>query len=137
MQKRANRKQPAKIVRQAERGKREPVARIGENAEPHYPILFNFAQSDDELILRCELPGVSDEKHFLCVEPRRVKICVLKGARPQECKKGRSSKCLQVLDLPMEVDPRVTKATLDCDMLELRIPRAIEAPVGDVLPKAS
>jgi HSP20 family molecular chaperone IbpA len=142
MQQRANRKKLDKKVRPRERGNRESLDRIDANAEAHYPILFDFAESDDELILRCELPGVSDEKHRICVEPRRVKICALQAAKQLEGEKGiaqkcRSTRCLQVLNLPMEVDPSVTKATLDCDMLELRMPRAVEAPASVALPKAS
>ena len=123
-------------------GKSVSVARIDANAEAHYPILFEFTESGDELILRCELPGVSDEKHRVCVEPRRVKICTRYAAKQLEGKKGLARKCpltrcLQVLNLPMELDPSVTTATLDCDMLELRMPRAVEAPANVALPQAS
>lgn len=142
MEQRANRRKPARKEKPAESGKSVRVARIGTNAEPHYPILFNFTESGDELILRCELPGVSDEKHRICVEPRRVKICTRYAAKRAEGKKGvtqkcRSNRCLQVLNLPMEVDPSVTTATLDYDMLELRMPRVVEAPASVALPNAS
>ncbi len=100
-------------------------------AETLYPIFFDLAESGGELILRAELPGVSDEQHQLEVEPHRVRITTRKqrGDSSESEKvisvEDRSVEIPQVLNLPMEVDPSVTTATINCGMLELRMPRAI------------
>jgi HSP20 family molecular chaperone IbpA len=125
----------------AGRGKSGKSSGVTASTETLYPVLFDFAESAGELILRCELPGVSDEKHRVCVEPRRVKICLLQSNAPQAGKRSWPRKdcpgtCLYVLSLPAPVDAAMTTATLSCDMLELRIPRAVEQPVSPDLAKA-
>ena len=142
MQQRANRKDPAKKGKMAGRGRRGTSGGVDASTEMLYPILFDFTESEEELILRCELPGVSDDKHRVCVEPHRVKICLLQSSARRAGNQGGARKdcpgtCLHVLSLPMNVDPSVTSATLSCDMLELRMPRAVEAPTNVALPKAS
>jgi HSP20 family molecular chaperone IbpA len=142
MRQRAQRKSPVKQGKAAGRGIRGKSGGVDASTETLYPILFDFTESAGELILRCELPGVSDEKHRVCVEPRRVKICLIQSHAPQAGKRSGPRKdcpgtCLYVLSLPAPVDPAKTTATLSCDMLELRIPRAVEQPVSPDLVRAS
>ncbi len=133
------RRRAAKRNKAIKRGKSKSSKRIVENTETVFPIFFDFAESNDELILRTELPGVSVARHQLKVEPHRVKILTLErcerdqGDRPAEQWENIS----QVLDLPIQVDPSVTSASLNCGLLELRMPRPHPDEAEPVLLKAS
>jgi HSP20 family molecular chaperone IbpA len=107
----------------------EPGRLLSAGAETLYPASFDFAESDDELILRIELPDVTVEQHNVIVEPHAVAITThARCGEDVETHRDIPSESslmeiLQVLDLPIEVDPTVTTATLTFGMLELRMPR--------------
>ncbi|HEV2494947.1 MAG TPA: DUF2934 domain-containing protein [Terriglobia bacterium] len=81
-----------------------------------------FMQSDHTLILDAAVPGFDAGHLQVGVEPRRITIS---GTRARAL--GRSSRPLEifrVVDLPLEVDPARTTATLKCGILELVAPKA-------------
>jgi HSP20 family molecular chaperone IbpA len=110
--------------------KRKQAGRLpSSEAESLHAISFDFAESGDEMILRAELPDVSVEQHDVVIEPHAVRITSkARGEESGKIRRGMRSaggwrEIPQVLDLPIEVNPAVTTATLACGMLELRMPR--------------
>lgn len=76
-----------------------------------------FMQSDHTLILDAAVPGFDAEHLKVCVEPRRI---TLSGARTRSFERhARPMEIFRVVDLPLEVDPARTTATLKCGILEL------------------
>lgn len=121
----------------------EPARLLSAQIETLYPASFDFAECDDELILRVELPDVSAEQHNVIVEPHAVWITTkTQGGESDKIGKGIPSESSwmeipQVLDLPIEVDPSVTTATLTWGRLELRMPRGARANAVPVPSMAS
>jgi HSP20 family molecular chaperone IbpA len=83
-----------------------------------------FMQSDHALILDAAVPGFDAEHLQVGVESRRI---TLSGTREIARAFGRRSRPLEifrVVELPLEVDPARTTATLKCGILELVAPKA-------------
>lgn len=80
-------------------------------------IPVGFMQSDHTLILDAAVPGFDAEHLEVCVEPMRITIS---GARVRALERhARPIEIFRVVDLPLEVDPARTTATLKCGILEL------------------
>lgn len=108
-----------------------------------HPARVEVQESDDALIVCAEVPGFCAKELEVSVEPRRVTVRGQKEAS-DERKKGktlyterRSDQIFRVLDLPVEVDPFKTTATLKDGMLELKMPRASKVRKIRVEPKAA
>ena len=105
------------------------------NAEKEmlHPIPVELTESDDALTLRAEVPGFRAEDLKLSVEPRRLAISGKREMR--EAGKWQrtiyhehlSNQICRSLELPLEVDPPQSKATIHDGVLELSMPKAARA----------
>jgi HSP20 family molecular chaperone IbpA len=99
-------------------------------SELFHPLHFVIRESDNALTIRAEVPGFTAKDLEISVEPRRLAISGTREAK-KEHTKGSAVYCEQcsdqifrVLDLPAEVDPSKTTATLKDGILELEILKA-------------
>lgn len=106
------------------------------NAEQQlvHPAHINIAESDNALHVQAEVPGFEPNEIEISLEPARLTICGRKQANQEQQQKGKvvykelcSSELLRVIDLPSEVDPEKTKATLKNGILELEMPKAAQS----------
>lgn len=95
-----------------------------------HPGRHDLKESDDAIVLRAEVPGFFTPEQFqISVEPRRLMISAERQVTVTraEGKKTREEltqqKLLRVHDLPEEVDPSSSTATLDGETLEVRMPK--------------
>ena len=105
-------------------------------AELLHPIHLDLAESDREITARAEVPGFSTNNLEIRLEPHRLAIT---GERETEEERNGgqmlySERCadrvFRVIDLPAEVNPDKTKATLRDGVLEIAMPKA--TPPRDV-----
>ena len=99
-------------------------------SELFHPLHFVMKESDKTLTIRAEVPGFTAKDLEVSVEPRRLAISGKRETK-EERTEGTSVYCEQcsdqlfrVLDLPADVDPSKTTATLKDGILELEIPKA-------------
>ncbi len=102
---------------------------------------LDLAESDDALTIHAEVPGFSLNELEVSVEPRRLTISGKRQGK-EERKAGKtlyaercSDQILRVLNLPADVDPAKTTATLKDGVLELVMPKAARAKKVRVEPK--
>jgi HSP20 family molecular chaperone IbpA len=95
-----------------------------------HPVLLNVAESNDEYIVRAEVPGFCSEDIEISVEPRRLVISGRRDTREQE-KNGqlirsewRASRILRALDLPSDVDTSEVRTTLKDGILTVDLRKA-------------
>jgi HSP20 family protein len=113
-------------------------------AELLHPVHMNIAESDNALVVQAEVPGFNVSELEVSLEPRRLTITGKKEASKEDKKKGKtiyteqcSSELLRIIDLPVEVDAAKTTATLKNGVLELNIPRGVQAKSTRVEVKAA
>jgi HSP20 family molecular chaperone IbpA len=102
-------------------------------AELLHPVHINISESDDGINVQAEVPGFDANELEVSVEPRRLTISGKKETG-KESKKGKtiykeqcSNELLRVIDLPVEVDPAKTTATLKNGVLELDMAKSAQA----------
>jgi HSP20 family protein len=100
-------------------------------SELYHPLHFVMKESDKTLTIRAEVPGFSAKDLEVSVEPRRLAISGKRETK-EERTKGTAVYCEQcsdqifrLLDLPADVDPSKTTATLKDGMLELEIAKVV------------
>lgn len=99
-----------------------------------HPVHVNISESDSALHVQAEVPGFEPKDIEISLEPTRLTISGKREARQEQQDKGKviyqelcSSEMLRVIDLPAEVDPEKTKATLKNGVLELEMPKTQKA----------
>ncbi|MDE3110315.1 MAG: Hsp20/alpha crystallin family protein, partial [Acidobacteriota bacterium] len=99
-----------------------------------HPVHVNISETDSALRLQAEVPGFEPSELEISLEPSRLTISGKKESTQEQPEKGKvvykelcSCELLRVIDLPVEVDPDKTKATLKNGVLELEIPKAAGA----------
>lgn len=106
------------------------------NAEEQliHPAHINISESDTALHVQAEVPGFEPNEIEISLEPARLTISGKKQASQEQQQKGKvvykelcSSELLRVIDLPAEVDPEKTKATLKNGILELEMPKSTQS----------
>jgi HSP20 family protein len=106
------------------------------NAEEElvHPVHVNISESDAALNVQAEVPGFEPKDIEISLEPTRLTISGKREANQERQEKGKviyrelcSSEMLRVIDLPAEIDPEKTKATLKNGVLELEMPKAQRA----------
>ncbi|MHB8524981.1 MAG: Hsp20 family protein [Candidatus Acidiferrales bacterium] len=105
------------------------------NAEKEvlHPVPVELTESDDALTLRAEVPGFRAENVKLSVEPRRLAI----SGKRETVEEGKwrrtiyhehlSNQICRSLELPLEIDPSQSKATMQDGVLEISMPKAARA----------
>jgi HSP20 family protein len=105
------------------------------NAEKEvlHPVALELMETDDALTLRAEVPGFRGEDLKLSVEPRRLAISG-KRETHEEKKSLRtiyqeylSNQICRSVELPIEIDPSQTSATIQDGVLEISMPKAPRA----------
>ncbi len=106
-----------------------------------HPLHVDLADSGDALAVQAEVPGFSLNELEVSVEPRRLTISGKRQGK-DERKSGKtiyaercSDQVLRVLDLPANVDPAKTTATLKDGVLELVMPKTVQGKKVQVDPK--
>jgi HSP20 family protein len=106
------------------------------NAEEQliHPAHVNISESDTALHVQAEVPGFEPSEIEISLEPARLTISGKKQGSQEQQQKGKvvykelcSSELLRVIDLPTEVDPDKTKATLKNGILELEMPKSAQS----------
>lgn len=106
------------------------------NAEEQliHPLHVNISESETALHVQAEVPGFEPGDIEISLEPTRLSISGKRETSQEQQDKGKviyqelcSSEMLRVIDLPAEVDPEKTKATLKNGVLELEMPKAQKA----------
>lgn len=115
------------------------------NAEKEtlHPVAVELMETDDALTLRAEVPGFRGEDLKLSVEPRRLAISGKREAFEE--KKSRrtiyqehlSNQVCRSVELPIEIDPSQTKATIQDGVLDVSMPKAPRARQLHVAGRAS
>jgi HSP20 family protein len=106
------------------------------NAEEQlvHPVHVNISETDTALHVQAEVPGFEPNDIEISLEPARLTISGKREVNQEKQEKGKviykelcSSEILRLIDLPAEVDPEKTKATLKNGVLELEMPKAQRA----------
>jgi HSP20 family protein len=113
-------------------------------AELLRPIHTNITEEKDALVLRAEVPGFNTRELAVRVEPARLSIAGRRAFFESHKMQGDNflklyctARIYRVVDLPAPVDPERAEATLGLDVLELRLPKASQAPTARVTLKAA
>ncbi len=101
------------------------------------PVRLVLEETEEQLKVTAEVPGLTEEELRVALEPRRLTITA-KSAKIQEKEQenfGRRERLgkelLQVADLPAEVDATRAKASLQNGALEITLPKAVSSkPAG-------
>jgi HSP20 family protein len=108
-----------------------------------HPMHLSVAESDNTLTVKAELPGFNANEIQVNLGPRRLTISGKRESSGSE-KKGKtiyqehcSSEILRTLDLTSDVDISKTTATLKDGVLELVMPKVVEAKATEVQTKAA
>jgi len=110
-----------------------------------HPVHVNIVESGDNLEVKAEVPGFSEKEIEVSIEPRRLTII---GKRETETRRGDnkdktiysefcSNQILRIVDLPASVDTEKTTATLKNGVLQLEMPKAVQAKTIEIKPKAA
>lgn len=113
-------------------------------AELLHPVHMNITESDDALSVQAEVPGFNADELEVSLESQRLMISGKKETSKEDKKKGKtiykercSTELLRIIDLPAEVDPTKTTATLKNGVLELSMPKGGQAKSTRVEVKAA
>ncbi len=105
--------------------------------ELFHPAHLELTESGDGFTVRAEVPGFTPKDLEINVEGRRLTISGRREKHEERKDKKMvysetcSDQVLRVVDLPADVNPETTKATLKDGILELELPKA--APAKKVL----
>ncbi|HVB88305.1 MAG TPA: Hsp20 family protein [Candidatus Dormibacteraeota bacterium] len=99
-----------------------------------HPVHVNISDSDNAIHVQAEVPGFEPKDIQISLEPTRLTISGKREENKEQQDKGKivyqelcSSEMLRVIDLPAEVDPEQTKATLKNGVLELEMPKTAKS----------
>jgi HSP20 family protein len=113
-------------------------------AELLHPVHVHISEADGTLNVQAEVPGFNASDLELSVEPRRLTISGKKQTSKEDKKKGKTiyqeqcvSELLRIIDLPAEVDAAKATATLKNGVLELSMPKGVQAKPSRVEVKAA
>jgi len=107
-----------------------------------YPVHHGIAEAGDTLIVRAKAPGFAAKDLEVCIEPRRLTIA---GQRERKESRGSTTalsaesgaeRILRVIDLPVAVNPEETTATLEDDVLQVEMRKAVPADKSTTAPIA-
>jgi HSP20 family protein len=98
-----------------------------------HPAHINLEESNEEFVVRAEVPGFTSNDLEVNVEPRRVTITGKRESKLENQKNYEvealyieecSDEIFRTIDLPSEVNPTNVSATLQDGILEIQIPKA-------------
>jgi len=113
-------------------------------AELLHPFHVNIVESEEALNIQAEVPGFNANELEVSLEPLRLTISGKRETSKEDKKKGKtiyeeqcSSELLRVIELPVEVDAVKSTARLKNGVLELSMPKAVQAKANRVDVKAA
>ncbi|MGB8064606.1 MAG: Hsp20 family protein [Candidatus Sulfotelmatobacter sp.] len=95
-----------------------------------HPVRLNVTESNDEYIVRAEVPGFGSKEIRVIVEPLHVAISGKRETREDEengktiCSESRAGRIFRILDLPSVVDTSKVSTTLKDGVLIVDLPKA-------------
>jgi HSP20 family protein len=100
------------------------------------PAAIEVTESANGVAVQAELSGYSAHALKISVEPRRLVICGRKESKENHKGKkvARREEILRVVELPAEVDPERTTATLNDARLKVQMPKTEPARKGGAAP---
>lgn len=107
------------------------------------PVPVEINQTDKQLAVRAEVPGFKAEEIKVSVEPNRLIISGESESKAEEqteqavYNEQRSRQFCRAIELPAEVDPQRTTATLKDGVLELTLDKVKSEPAVNVEVKAT
>lgn len=91
-----------------------------------HPLAIEENLTENALRLTAQLPGFDAEDLEVVIGHRRAVIC---GVHPDSNDSGdnhgRDTKVMQIVELPFEVNPRLSRATLESGTLQVVLPRSL------------
>lgn len=98
-----------------------------------HSVKLNISETDKALTVKAEVPGFTEKDIEVHVEPTRLTITGKRETKEKQEKaktlyqEYRSNEILRVIDLPLEIDSEHVTATLKNGMLELEMPKTVNA----------
>jgi HSP20 family protein len=99
-----------------------------------HPVHVNISDSENAIHVQAEVPGFEPKDIQISLEPTRLTISGKREENKEQQDEGKtvyqelcSSEMLRVIDLPTEVDPEQTKATLKNGVLDLEMPKSAKS----------
>jgi len=108
-----------------------------------HPVHLNVSETGEAFDVKAEVPGFTEKELHINVEPRRLAISGKRETRKEE-KKGKticsemcSDEIMRVVDLPADVEAEKATATLKNGVLDLHLPKAVQARSIRIEPKTA
>lgn len=108
-----------------------------------HPVALNIVESPEAFEVKAEVPGFSEKDLEIGVEPQRLTVTGKRESLKEE-KKGKmvraessSDRILRIVELPAEVDAGKVTATLKNGVLEIALPKVMQAQPVRIHPKAA
>ena len=108
-----------------------------------HPVHLEIKESEDDVMVRAEVPGFNVKELEINVEANKLTIVGQHEAR-EERKKAKTiysercaSEILRVVSLPAEVDASKASATLKDGMLTIELPKAARAKTVRIEPRSA
>lgn len=109
-----------------------------------HPVHMNITESDEMFNVHAEVPGFSANELEISVGPQRVTITGKRETSKEEKKKGKmiyqencSTELFRTVELPTAVDSSKATATLKNGVLQLHVPKGVQAKATRVEVKAA
>ena len=108
-----------------------------------HPVHLDVSETGEAFDVKAEVPGFTEKELHINVEPRRLAISGKRESKKEE-KKGKticselcSDEIMRVVDLPADVEAEKAAATLKNGVLELHLPKAVQARSIRIEPKTA
>jgi len=108
-----------------------------------HPVHLDVSETGEAFNVKAEVPGFTEKELHINVEPRRLAISGKRESKKEE-KKGKticsemcSDEIMRVVDLPADVEAEKATATLKNGVLELHLPKAVQARSIRIEPKTA
>ena len=108
-----------------------------------HPVALNVEETAEAFQVKAEVPGFSEKELEIGLEPQRLTISGKRECSKEEkkrktvCTETSSDRILRVVQLPAEVEAGKATATLKNGVLELTLPKMVQAQPIRIHPKAA
>lgn len=113
-------------------------------AELLKPIALDMKETDNEVFVRAQMPGFSENQIDIRLEPKRLFITGKQEKREEKKEKAKTvyaellkKEVFRCVSLPVAIDPDKAKATLSEGILEITLPKAEAAKKISVAAKVA
>jgi len=108
-----------------------------------HPVHLDVSETGEAFDVKAEVPGFTEKELHINVEPRRLAISGKRETKKEErkgktiCSEMCSDEIMRVIDLPADVEAEKATATLKNGVLELHLPKAVQARSIRIEPKTA